>query len=135
MRLLALSTASLSKCTDACRAVEHAAAAGRHLALLLVGDHFKGFNDRFGIAAGDVILKRIVLDVIATVRMSDFTYRFGGEEFVVIADGLNVDDAWALGERIRRRVAAGRSEAEGRLTVNIVRATAETTKRALRDCR
>ena len=60
-----------------------------------------------------------MLDVIATVRMSDFTYRFGGEEFVVIADGLNIDDAWALGERIRRRVAAGRSEVEGRLTVSI----------------
>ena len=66
-----------------------------------------------------VILKRIVLDVIATVRMSDFTYRFGGEEFVVIADGLNTDDAWALAERIRRRVAAGGSGSEGRLTVSI----------------
>ena len=102
------------------RAVEHAAAAGRHLALLLVDiDHFKDFNDRFGHAAGDGILKRIVLDVIATVRMSDFTYRFGGEEFVVIADGLNTDDAWALAERIRRRVAAGGSGSEGRLTVSV----------------
>jgi diguanylate cyclase (GGDEF)-like protein len=88
--------------------------------LLLVDvDHVKDFNDRFGHAAGDGILKRIVLDVIATVRMSDFTYRFGGEEFVVIADGLNTEDAWALAERIRRRVAAGRSEAEGRLTVSV----------------
>ena len=102
------------------RSVEHAAAAGRHLALLLVDiDHFKDFNDRFGHAAGDGILKRIVLDVIATVRMSDFTYRFGGEEFVVIADGLNIDDAWALAERSRRRVAAGGSESEGRLAVSV----------------
>lgn len=90
------------------RAVEHAAAAGRHFALLLVDiDHVKEFNDRFDRAASDGILKRIVLDMIATVRMSNFTYRFGGEEFVVIADGLNIDDAWALAERIRRRVAAG----------------------------
>jgi diguanylate cyclase (GGDEF)-like protein len=102
------------------RVVEHAAAAGRQLALLLIDiDHFKEFNDRFGHAAGDVVLKRIVLDVIATARMSDFTYRFGGEEFVVIADGLNIDDAWAFAERIRRRVAAGGSDAEGRLTVSI----------------
>jgi diguanylate cyclase (GGDEF)-like protein len=102
------------------RAVEHAAAAGRQLALLLIDiDHFKEFNDRFGHSAGDVVLKRIVLDVIATARMSDFTYRFGGEEFVVIADGLNIDDAWAFAERIRRRVAAGGSDAEGRLTVSI----------------
>jgi diguanylate cyclase (GGDEF)-like protein len=57
--------------------------------------------------------------VIATVRMSDFTYRFGGEEFVVIADGLNTDDAWALAERIRRRVAAGGSGYGGRLTVSV----------------
>jgi diguanylate cyclase (GGDEF)-like protein len=100
--------------------VEHAAAAGRPLALMLIDiDHFKEFNDRFGHAAGDRVLKRIVLDVMASGRMSDFTYRFGGEEFVVIADGLNIDDAWALAERIRRRVAAGGSEAEGRLTVSI----------------
>ena len=87
--------------------------------LLVDIDHFKEFNDRFGHAAGDGILKRIVLDVIATVRMSDFTYRFGGEEFVVIADGLDADDAWALAERIRRRVAASGSGSEGRLTVSI----------------
>jgi diguanylate cyclase (GGDEF)-like protein len=115
------------------RVVEHAAAAGRHLALLLVDiDHFKDFNDRFGHAAGDLILKRIVLDVIATVRMSDFTYRFGGEEFVVIADGLNIDDAWALGERVRRRVAAARRKGGSRSASAspIVRATGETTKRS-----
>jgi diguanylate cyclase (GGDEF)-like protein len=102
------------------RAVEHAAAAGRQLAVLLIDiDHFKQLNDRFGHGVGDRILKRTVLDVIATVRMSDFVYRFGGEEFVVIADGLNIDDAWSLGERIRRRVASGGSEAEGRLTVSV----------------
>lgn len=80
----------------------------------------KAFNDRYGHAAGDTILKRIVLDVMATTRMSDFTYRFGGEEFVVIADGLNVDDAWALAERMRRCVASsGGGEEDARLTVSI----------------
>jgi diguanylate cyclase (GGDEF)-like protein len=87
------------------RSVEHAAAAGRPLALLLIDiDHFKAFNDRFGHAAGDKMLKRIALDVMAAARVSDFTYRFGGEEFVVIAEGLNADEALSLGERIRRRV-------------------------------
>ena len=54
-----------------------AAAAGRPLALLLIDiDHFKAFNDRFGHLAGDKMLKRIVLDIMAAARMSDLTYRF-----------------------------------------------------------
>jgi diguanylate cyclase (GGDEF)-like protein len=60
-------------------------------------DHFKAFNDRFGHLAGDKMLKRIVLDIMAAARMSDLTYRFCGEEFVVIADGINADDAVTLG--------------------------------------
>ena len=65
--------------------VEHAAAAGRPLALLLIDiDHFKAYNDRFGHAAGDKMLKRIVVDIMAAARMSDLTYRFSGEEFVVM---------------------------------------------------
>jgi diguanylate cyclase (GGDEF)-like protein len=88
------------------RAVEMAAYAGRPLALLLIDlDHFKAFNDRFGHAAGDAVLKGIAKEIIAAARASDFTYRFGGEEFIVIADGVAGDDALALGERIRRRIA------------------------------
>jgi diguanylate cyclase (GGDEF)-like protein len=56
---------------------------------------------------------------MAAARMSDFTYRFGGEEFVVIADGINAEDALVLGERIRRRIADSHaSDAEG-VTVSI----------------
>ncbi len=105
------------------RAVEHAAAAGRPLALLLVDiDHFKAFNDRFGHANGDKALKRIALDIMAAARVSDFTYRFGGEEFVVIADGVNAEDALALGERMRGRI-AGSGYGDERLTVSIGVAT------------
>jgi diguanylate cyclase (GGDEF)-like protein len=89
------------------RAVEQAAAAGRPLALLLIDiDHFKEFNDRFGHAAGDRMLRRIANDIMTAARITDCTYRFGGEEFVVIADGVNRADALTLAERIRRSVAS-----------------------------
>jgi diguanylate cyclase (GGDEF)-like protein len=102
------------------RAVDHAAAAGRSLALLLIDiDHFKAYNDRFGHAAGDKMLKRIVLDIMAAARMSDLTYRFGGEEFVVIADGINADDALTLGERMRRRIADSHAGDASGVTVSI----------------
>jgi len=107
------------------RAVEIAAAAGRPLALLLIDiDHFKAFNDRFGHAAGDQMLKRVAKEIMTTARMSDFTYRFGGEEFVVIADGVAGDDAMALGERIRRSIAGVVSDDPAwRLTASIGVAT------------
>jgi diguanylate cyclase (GGDEF)-like protein len=68
-------------------------------------DHFKAFNDSFGHAAGDKMLKRITTEIMGAARLSDFTYRFGGEEFVVIADGISGAEAAALGERIRRAIA------------------------------
>jgi diguanylate cyclase (GGDEF)-like protein len=107
------------------RAVESAAAAGRPLALLLIDiDHFKAFNDRFGHAAGDTMLKRIAVEIMAAARVSDFTYRYGGEEFVVMADGLAGDDAFALGERIRRAIAAAPADdPAGKVTASIGVAT------------
>ena len=103
------------------RAVETAAANGRPLALLLIDiDHFKAFNDRFGHAASDKMLKRITAEIMGAARLSDFTYRFGGEEFVVIADGVGGDDGIALGERIRRAIAgAPADDAEWRVTASV----------------
>jgi diguanylate cyclase (GGDEF)-like protein len=66
------------------------------------------------------MLKRICVEIMAAVRLSDFTYRYGGEEFVVIADGLNGDDAMALGERIRRAIAAAPAgNPAGKVTASI----------------
>jgi diguanylate cyclase (GGDEF)-like protein len=107
------------------RAVAQAASAGRPLALLLIDiDHFKKFNDRFGHAAGDTMLKAIAGEIMAAARVADVTYRYGGEEFVVIADGIAGGDAFALGERIRARVAGATAvNSAGRVTVSIGVAT------------
>ena len=105
--------------------VEEATLAGRPLSLLIIDiDHFKSFNDRFGHAAGDVVLQRIVRIISAAVRPSDTVFRYGGEEFVVIADELTRAAAMALGERIRRRDVASHMEADVPLvTVSIGLAT------------
>ena len=87
--------------------IEEAALTGQPASLLIVDiDHFKSFNDRFGHAAGDVVLLRIARIVMATVGASDNVFRYGGEEFVVIAPGLARAAALALGEQIRRDVAS-----------------------------
>jgi diguanylate cyclase (GGDEF)-like protein len=103
------------------RAIETAVASARPISLLLIDiDHFKGFNDSFGHAAGDKMLKRVTNEIMGAARLSDFTYRFGGEEFVVIADGIAGPEAAALGERIRRAVAAAQAGDDAwKITVSI----------------
>lgn len=105
------------------QAIEAAALAGRPATLLLIDiDHFKEFNDRFGHAAGDAALKRIARDIMTAVRASDLVFRFGGEEFVVVCDGLSASAGLALGERIRREIASG-VDCGSRVTVSIGLAT------------
>jgi diguanylate cyclase (GGDEF)-like protein len=104
--------------------VEEATLAGRPLSLLIIDiDHFKSFNDRFGHAAGDVVLQRIVRIISAAVRPSDTVFRYGGEEFVVIADELTRAAAMALGERIRRDVASHMEADVPLVTISIGLAT------------
>jgi diguanylate cyclase (GGDEF)-like protein len=106
------------------QSIDAAARDRRPISLLLIDiDHFKSFNNRFGHAAGDAVIKRIAREVTATVRASDLVFRFGGEEFVVICEGLESSPALALGERVRREIAASIESAGSRVTVSIGIAT------------
>jgi diguanylate cyclase (GGDEF)-like protein len=80
------------------------------LALLMVDiDHFKRFNDRFGHAFGDDILVAVAQTIGSTIRRSDLLFRFGGEEFVVLASHTDGAGAHLLAERIRESIAAIRN--------------------------
>lgn len=47
-------------------------------------DNFKRYNDRFGHAAGDEVLRETVTLLKAVVRRGDRVFRIGGDEFVVV---------------------------------------------------
>jgi diguanylate cyclase (GGDEF)-like protein len=64
-------------------------------------------------------LKRICRNIAAAIRANDMLFRFGGEEFVVIAEDLSAEQALALGERIRRRIAADVDNNTARVTVSV----------------
>ena len=68
-------------------------------------DHFKVINDTRGHAAGDAVLRIIASAVAAMVRPYDSVGRYGGEEFLIVAPGCGLPEAWDLAERVRSHVA------------------------------
>jgi diguanylate cyclase (GGDEF)-like protein len=74
--------------------------------LLLDLDHFKRVNDTYGHAAGDRLLVETARALDATSRRSDVVARWGGEEFLVLARGVDRRQAGAHAERLRAAIAA-----------------------------
>jgi diguanylate cyclase (GGDEF)-like protein len=72
--------------------------------MVIDADHFKDVNDRFGHLEGDEVLKKIADAVRRSLRGGDQVYRFGGEEFIVLADATPHDEALVMAERVRRSV-------------------------------
>ncbi|HEV7718891.1 MAG TPA: GGDEF domain-containing protein [Arsenicitalea sp.] len=86
-------------------AVQQAAATGKPLAVAIVDiDSFKRFNDTYGHPAGDGILRLVATALIATARSSDIVGRFGGDEFVVIFNGMQADGALQSASVMRRNI-------------------------------
>lgn len=72
--------------------------------LLIDLDHFKSINDVFGHAAGDDTLIGVVDVIRRRIRETDSVYRFGGEEFVVVAEGSDARVGATLAEDLRQLV-------------------------------
>lgn len=63
---------------------------GQHGALLFIDlDDFKSLNDTLGHTTGDVLLQQVATRLKASLRADDSIARMGGDEFVVIVDGLS----------------------------------------------
>ena len=74
-------------------ALAHAERHGESVALLLIDlDHFKPINDRFGHAAGDLMLQVIAKRLREHVRAGDAVARLGGDEFAVLICGQDAEN-------------------------------------------
>jgi diguanylate cyclase (GGDEF)-like protein len=68
-------------------------------------DALKPINDQHGHAAGDEVINEISKTIRQCIRPDDVLARWGGDEFVVVAQSAQVENAIMLAERIRERVA------------------------------
>lgn len=112
-------------------------AAQRHQMALSVAvidvDHFKNINDRFGHDAGDLALKHIV-SVLETIgRKMDLLGRFGGEEFVMLLEQTNHQQALVIAQRMRLAIQNSVFDLTGyatSMTVSIGLATIQESDRS-----
>jgi two-component system cell cycle response regulator len=94
--------------------IDSARAGGRSLAVLLVDlDALKPFNDRWGHAAGDRMLRGVADTLLANVRPSDTVARMGGDEMAVVMPDTDAETAAMVAARLvdviaRMAVGSGR---------------------------
>jgi diguanylate cyclase (GGDEF)-like protein len=73
---------------------------------VIVGDldHFKEINDTYGHTVGDDVLKDVAYLLRKQLRAFDLAYRLGGEEFLVLVPGSNLEQTAELAERLREAI-------------------------------
>jgi diguanylate cyclase (GGDEF)-like protein len=72
--------------------------------LILDVDHFKGFNDEFGHAVGDEILRTVAGILRDAMREHDLVARYGGEEFAVLLPATSAEECRIPAERLRTAI-------------------------------
>ena len=77
----------------------------QNLAILMFDiDFFKKFNDTWGHACGDFVLKTVAKIIKDSTREQDIASRYGGEEFTLMLPNTSKEDALAVAERIRSEI-------------------------------
>jgi len=86
-------------------------------------DYFKHVNDRYGHRAGDTVIREIAKRIVLTFpRKTDFVSRYGGEEFAVVVQGVGLEAARGLGDRLLgavRQTVVEHEDVELSVTVSI----------------
>lgn len=77
------------------------------LALMVMDiDHFKRINDTFGHRMGDRVLEQVAIQIKGMCRTDDLVARVGGEEFIVMLPGVDLDTAHTRAETLRQCIEA-----------------------------
>jgi diguanylate cyclase (GGDEF)-like protein len=82
-------------------------------------DHFKTVNDTHGHLVGSKLLEEIGYLIKAQLRLIDFAFRYGGDEFVVLLPQTSKDQALVVAKRLRDALRASRFCREEGLNLNV----------------
>ena len=82
------------------RATDQTDQKGDFAVMLADLDHFKDVNDKYGHAAGDIVLAEIARRMRANIKSADLIARMGGEEFLVVVQTDNRKSAAKVAQRL-----------------------------------
>jgi len=82
-------------------------------------DFFKQINDTCGHDIGDIILKEIAFITRDVLRASDYPFRWGGEEFIILCPSTTLNEIKILAERLRERIEENNFSVYKNVTVSI----------------
>jgi diguanylate cyclase (GGDEF)-like protein len=71
-------------------------------------DRFKDVNDRYGHERGDAVLRDTAYEIRKGLRNFELLYRIGGEEFLLLLPGIDLEGGVEIAERLRAAVAEAR---------------------------
>ncbi|MHA6259242.1 diguanylate cyclase [Sporosarcina sp. CAU 1771] len=84
--------------------VENANRQGSKFSLIILDlDDFKKVNDTYGHPMGDEVLRKIGEVSNKIKRETDHVFRYGGEEFAFLLNGVNAEEAFVFAERLRKK--------------------------------
>jgi diguanylate cyclase (GGDEF)-like protein len=69
-------------------------------------DHFKAVNDSAGHLAGDMVLKDVAQRMRSGLRIYDGVGRYGGEEFLLVLPGCDLESTTARADELRAKICA-----------------------------
>jgi len=102
------------------RETKRASRSGRPLSLLFIDlDGFKAVNDTYGHLFGSRALVEAAAVIRQSARETDVVSRFGGDEFALVLPDTGGEGAFAVGERIRERIAAHKFLAGDGLNIHL----------------
>jgi len=67
-------------------------------------DHFKRVNDVYGHQSGDAVLRQCCRIIKENIRLTDYAFRYGGEEMLIIVPEMLKKETALLAERIRKAI-------------------------------
>ncbi|MCP3677388.1 MAG: diguanylate cyclase [Deltaproteobacteria bacterium] len=100
--------------------LERARRLNHHLSMLIFHiDKLKEIHDTFGRSVGDHVLKSLSDVIRKENRTIDFLTKRGGEDFMIIAPGTDLEGAKVLAERVKKAIEGYSFDIVGRLTVSV----------------